>query len=66
MKSFDKKYRDMSTEMGGHDDKSYTRRWQVLYLWGTTPILVDYKSYTCQNALGVGIPTTNIFAYGIF
>ena len=29
-------------------------------------ILVDDQSYTCQNALGVGISTINIFAYGIF
>ena len=66
MKSFDKKWEDMGTSSGEDAKKSYTRRWQVLYLWGTSPILVDYKSYTCQNALGVGIPTTNIFAYGIF
>gem|GEM_PF-6411858 len=32
MKSFDIKYRDKGTEIGGDVDKSYTCRLQVLYL----------------------------------
>ena len=52
MKSFDIKYRGMSTEMGGHDDKSYTCGAQVLYFSTTSPILVKTPSESAfrQNA----------------
>ena len=43
--------------------KSFDKKWEDM---GTSSGEDAKKSYTCQNALGVGIPTTNIFAYGIF